>query len=57
MSFEILDASFDLARLPKNHYVGDVFLKYRWQIMNRAQRAGDELAQSALRLTPSHVRE
>jgi lipopolysaccharide transport system ATP-binding protein len=47
MSFEVLDAPFDLARLPKSHYVGDVFLKYNWQIMNKRHQLGDELAQSA----------
>jgi lipopolysaccharide transport system ATP-binding protein len=57
MSFEVLDAPFDLARLPKSHYVGDVFLKYNWQIMNGARRSSDEFAQSGSRLIPSAARE
>jgi lipopolysaccharide transport system ATP-binding protein len=54
MSFEVLDAPFDVARVPKNHYVGDVFLKYHWQIMDRL---GEELTQSAYRLAGSRFRE
>jgi lipopolysaccharide transport system ATP-binding protein len=53
MSFEVLDASADLARSPKNHYVGDVFLKYRWEIVKRAQQPSDALAESVSHLTPS----
>jgi lipopolysaccharide transport system ATP-binding protein len=50
MSFEVLDAPFDVTRLPKNHYTGDVFLKYHWEMMDRL---GEELTQSAYRLAGS----
>ena len=37
MSFEILGASYDLTKSPKDPYVGDVFVKYRWQIIDGPQ--------------------
>jgi lipopolysaccharide transport system ATP-binding protein len=57
MSFEVLDAPFDLARLPKSHYVGDVFLKYRWQKMNKRPLPGQDPAKPVFSLVPSQVRK
>jgi lipopolysaccharide transport system ATP-binding protein len=57
MSFEILDAPFDLGRLPKGHYVGEVFLKYRWQIMEKRPLAGEDRTKAGFSLVTSTVRE
>jgi lipopolysaccharide transport system ATP-binding protein len=57
MSLEVLDAPFDVARLPKSHYVGDVFLKYRWQMMNRRPLPSQDPAKPVFSLVPSKVRE
>jgi lipopolysaccharide transport system ATP-binding protein len=35
MSFEIVDAAVDLEKTPKNHFVGDVFLKYDWAALSK----------------------
>ena len=57
MSFEVLDAPFDVGRLPKSHYVGDIFLKYRWQIIDRRPLPGQAPTKSVFSLDPSGVRE
>jgi lipopolysaccharide transport system ATP-binding protein len=57
MCFEILEASSDLERSPKNHYVGDVFLKYRWEIVSKEHLSSDQFMRPVSHLVSSAIQE